>query len=27
MDGIFVPKWLKHADWDIIWFYEGRGDA
>jgi len=27
MDGIFVPKWLKQADWDVIWFYEGRGDA
>jgi hypothetical protein len=22
MNGIFVPKWLKHAHWDIIWLYE-----
>jgi hypothetical protein len=27
MNGIFVPKWLKHANWDVIWFYEAAEDT
>ena len=27
MNGIFVPKWLKHAHWDIIWLYEAAEDT